>query len=62
MTFDELWRANLSEKRIVTNSESNVPDIDLPGARMETDAATDQPSEAEVNRFIEWLEKSILRT
>jgi hypothetical protein len=54
MTFDELWRLDLWRR----------PGADPTAARREVERfdnpALDDPDEAEVSRFIEWLEKSLM--
>ena len=44
MTFDELWRRNVCHKNEVTTHTDALEELD----------------EHEVNRFLEWLEASLL--
>jgi uncharacterized protein YegL len=60
MTFDELWRLELAGKRRFKYSidePAEKPSIDGPGS---SDFAFDDLDETDMNRFLEWLETSLL--
>ena len=54
MTFDELWRLNLARRSGSAPSEQRVE------VGQHDDAASAVADEAEVNRFLEWLEQSLV--
>ena len=53
MTFDELWRLDLERKSGVDSAAKEREVV-------RSVTAPDAPDEAEVNRFLEWLEKSLM--
>jgi len=53
MTFDELWRLDLERKSGIDSAAKEREVV-------RSDTAPDAPDEAEVNRFLEWLEKSLM--
>jgi hypothetical protein len=53
MTFDELWRLDLERKSGVDSAAKEREVV-------RSDTAPDAADEAEVNRFLEWLEKSLM--
>ena len=60
MTFDELWRRNLARKDPVISSTDNQAGAPLfrdPGF---SELALETLDETEVNRFLEWLEGTLL--
>jgi hypothetical protein len=52
MTFDELWRLNLVE----------TDKVKYPARRDAPTLSPDDPDEAEVNRFLDWLEQTVGET
>ena len=60
MTFDELFRADLALERAFIDSTENAEEIKLVDNARSSDLVPDHPDEAEVNRFLEWLEESLL--
>ena len=53
MTFDELWRLDLERKSGIDSAAKEREVV-------RSDTAPDAADEAEVNRFLEWLEKSLM--
>ena len=60
MTFDELWRLDLARQRALTNSIDKAEEIELFDDAVSNCSALDPPDDGEVNRFLEWLEQSLL--
>jgi hypothetical protein len=58
MTFDELSRRDLRRKRALLSSTSEPQDAEIyEGAPVNGSVFID-PDSAEVNRFLDWLEKN----
>jgi hypothetical protein len=59
MTFDELWRRDPRRKRALLSSTGEPQEAELcEGAPVNGSVFID-PDEAEVNRFLDWLEKNL---
>ena len=55
MTFDELWRKNLLRKDpVIPSSDSPAEDLAF------GESALEDLDETEMNRFLEWLEGTLL--
>ena len=59
MTFDELWRRSVAPERDAMNSGGETEDADMFDVSTLADARLDEPEEWEVNRYLEWLEKTL---
>jgi hypothetical protein len=62
MTFDELWRLDLARRRALTDSVDKAEEVELFDDRASSVSALDDLDEEEVNRFVEWLEETLLST
>jgi hypothetical protein len=60
MTFDELWRLDLARKRALTDSVDKSKEVEPFEDPASSGSPLDHLDEGEVNRFLEWLEESLL--
>jgi hypothetical protein len=60
MTFDELWRRDLRRKDPLLCSNETPDEADVFEASAETAFVFIDPDRAEINRYLNWLEKSLL--
>lgn len=60
MTFDDLWRRNLSRKDPVISSTDSQADASFARDPVFGESALEDPDETEMNRFLERLEGTLL--
>lgn len=60
MTFDELWRQNLPRKDPVISSIDSQAEVPLFSDPTFAGSAFEHLDEPEMNRFLEWLEGTLL--
>jgi hypothetical protein len=60
MTFDELWRWNLPRKDRVSSSTDSQAEASFVRDAAAGDSAFEDLDETEMNRFLEWLERTLL--
>ena len=60
MTFDELWRRNLPRKDPVISSIGSEAEASSFRDPAFGESALEDPDETEMNRFLEWLEGTLL--
>jgi hypothetical protein len=60
MTFDQLWRQNLPRKEpVISSTDSQAEDSFFRDSAF-GDSAFEDMDETEMNRFLEWLEVTLL--
>jgi hypothetical protein len=59
MTFDELWRKDLDRVASATGSRAKAEETDAFTVSKSSDFALDQLDEDELDRYLQWLEKSL---
>ena len=60
MTFDELWRRNLPRKDPVISSTDSQAEASFVSDPAFGESAFENPDRTEIERFLEWLEGTLL--
>ena len=60
MTFDELWRRNLARNDTDISSTGSETEPSFGRDPAFGESALEDPDETETNRFLEWLEGTLL--